>query len=261
MEELKKELTMLARSLIKRMRLDLTSDINDDDIGLLNGDEEQLSKNDAEIPRRWIAYPRTLRLTTRPRLPLNPDGTRSRTFNRISRSCNMPSTIFSLANDVDVLAAQLVTDTLISVFRKLHPERSGWNLSLVNLCATNMTLVANDSRDGVGRSIEKMFKKQEDSLKEWKVEDVDIAPSGNDFGIQQQPPTSVNNEVLTANLQAGDYYGSEDVRDSTQQINDNDNTWNSEDDALDPGVACHICDAVMPPFAMAAHERFHAMPD
>ena len=264
MEELRKELAMLAGSLIKRMRLDLTSDAEENDEGLYSGRAECFDKKDHGTPRRWIAYPQTLRLTTRPRPPLNPDGTRSRTFNRISRSCNMPSMIFSLANNVEVLAEKLVADTLIFLFRKLHPERSGWNLSLVNLCATNMALVAADNKAGVGRDIEKMFRKQDDVLKEWRVEDEDIAPSHSHSGAQQigkNATTSREHKTTMSILQSHHSYGSEDIRFSTQESYKTDDAWDSEDNGLDLGDACRVCGAVMPPFAMIAHERFHAMPD
>ncbi len=269
-EEVRKELAMLAGSLIKRMRLDLTSDVEEDeDEGrLLNGEEEQqLGMNRSETSRRWTAYPQTLRLTTRPRPPLNPDGTRSRTFNRISRSRSMPSMIFNLTNNVECLAEKLVNDSLIPLFQKLHPERSGWSLSLLNLCATNMSLVAADNKDGIGRDIGKMFRKQDDRLKEWKVEDVDIAPSDGEMHVQhceQQVHTSAEQGINTPMLQNNHSYGSEDGCISTQKSyrdDANDDGWDSEDNVFDLGDACKICGAVMPPFAMIAHERFHAMPD
>ncbi len=263
MDEARKELAMLAGSLIRRIRLDLTSGVEEDDGRLLNGEEEQqASENNPEISRRWIAYPQTLRLTTRPRPPLNPDGSRSRTSNRISRSCNMPSMIFNLTNNVESLAEKLVDNTLIPLFRKLHPERSGWNLSLVNLCAANMSLVAADHKDGVGRDIEKMFRKQKDRLRNWKVEDVDIALSDGDTRSQQielSAHTSGEHDIITTSLQSH-HYGSEDARLSIQESY-HDDAWNSEDCTLDLGDTCKICGAVMPPFAIIAHERFHAMPD
>ncbi len=218
-------------------------------------------KNKPETSRRWIAYPQTLRLTTRPRPPLDPDGTRSRTFNRISRSCSMPSMVFDLTNNVDDLAKKLVTETLVHLFCKLHPKRSGWNLSLVNVCATNISLVADSTKDGAGRDIKKMFLKQEDILKEWKVEDLDIAPSDSDTKIQQADHASAADDTITA-MPCNDYcYGSEDFRISTQESHDENDAWNSEEDALDVGYACKICGAVMPPFATVAHERFHTMSD
>ena len=257
MEDIRKELAVLAGSLIKRMRIDLTSDVDGDGV-VFNGEEELISNNSPETSRKWIAYPQTLRLTTRPRPPLNPDSTRSRTFNRISKSCSMPSMIFNLTNSVDALAEKLVHDTLVPLFRKLHPERSGSNLSLVNLCATNMSLAAADAKGGVGRDIEKMFRKQDDVLRQWKVEDVDVAPSIQQ--IEEEAHPLAEHDTTIDILQKDHYQGSEDVRNSTQESYD-DSTWDSEDNAPDLGDACKTCGAVMPPFAMVAHERFHAMSD
>lgn len=252
---------MLAGSLIKRIRLDLTSGVEEDDGRLLNGEEEQqASENNPETSRRWIAYPQTVRLTTRPRPPLNPDGSHSRTFNRISRSCNMPSMVFNLAINVESLAEKLVDKTLIPLFHKLHPERSGWNLSLVNLCAANMSLVAADRKDGVGRDIEKMFRKQKDRLRNWNVEDVEIALSDGGTHSQQielSAHTSGEHEAITTSFQ-NRRCGSEDARLSIEESY-SDDAWSSEDYAL--GHTCKICGAMMPPFAIIAHERFHAMPD
>lgn len=267
MDEVREELAMLARSLIKRIRLDLTSDVEEDDDRSLNGEEEQqVSEDDHETSRRWIAYPQTLRLTTRPRPlgpPLNPDGTRPRTFNRISRSCNMPSMIFNLTSNVEILAEKLVNDTLIPLFHQLHPERLGWNLSLVNLCAANMSLVAADNKDRVGRDIGKMFRRQENRLKHWKIEDMDIGLYDDDTRSQQielSTHAPIEHDTITTSLQKDHRYGSEDAGLSTQESH-HDDAWDSEDYALDLGDTCKICSAVMPPFAMIAHERFHAMPD
>lgn len=179
---------MLARSLIKRMRLDLTSTMEDEGIAMTSeaDDEDSIHIDSASTTRRWIAHPKTLRLSTRPRPPLNPDGTRSRTFNRISKSTNMPTFVFGLTHDVGTLAEKLVAETLVPLFRKLHPEKSGWNLSLVNLCVTNMSLAASDGKDGAGRDIGRMFKKQDDVLREWKIEDVDMAPSADKNDQQEE---------------------------------------------------------------------------
>ena len=255
-EEVRKELAMLAGSLIKRMRLDLTSSAEDEN-RLFNGEEGLARNNSSETSRRWIAYPQTLRLTTRPRPPLNPDGTRSRTFNRISKSCSMPSMMFNLTNSVDAVAGKLVHDILVPLFRKLHPQRSGWNLSLVNLCATNMSLVGANAKGGAGRDIEKMFRKQDDILRYWKVDDVNVARSKEQ--ILEDVSTAAEYDATMGVLRNDHSYGSEALRNPTQESCDD--AWDSEEGALDMGNACKICGAMMPPFAMIAHERFHTIPD
>ena len=91
----------------------------------------------------------------------------------------MPSYIFSLTVSIEVLSAKLVEEALMPLFKKLHPEKSDWNLSLVNVCATNMATTASDSRGkgGSGRDISRMFRRQDEVLREWRVEDRDVAPS------------------------------------------------------------------------------------
>ena len=247
------------------MRLDLTSTIEDDNIGMeLEGDAEHFQTGSAVSSLTWMAHPKTLRLSTRPRLALNPDGTRSRKFNRISKSTNMPIFVFSLAQGVDIIADKLVEETLLPLFRKLHPEKSGWNLSLVNLCATNMSPTASDARDGAGRDIGRMFQKQDDVLREWKVENVDIAPSDQDDNDQQNeidilgPRKTVDAQEQTLVLP---FVGSEDLLDFTQESLQEDVAWDSDDNMQNLGDSCKICGAVMPSYAMLAHERFHDLPD
>lgn len=261
MQEIRKELTMLASSLIKRMRLDLTEADDEDDPPMKEEEEAPTAitttEHQTQAMRRWIAHPRTLRLTTRPRPPSNPDGSRTRSFNRISRSCPMPIFVFSLTERVEALAEKLVNDTLIPAFRKLHPDKSGWNLSLVNVGATNMAEAATDSKDGAGRDIGKMFRTQTDVLKEWKTEDRDVAPSEDEGGYR----SAVSLNTVEVEEQEGPHRGSGGAPPFTQDGSIDDAAWDSEEDTLDSGEACSICRAVIPPFAMVAHERFHTMPD
>lgn len=259
---------MLARSLIRRMRLDLTAPLDDADMEPASEEEDHniIQPVSATASRRWIAHPKALRLSTRPRSPLNPDGTRSRTFNRISKSGTMPTFVLNFSIAVDDLAERLVEEALMPLFRKLHPEKSGWNLSLVNVCATNMSVTASDGKDGVGRDIGRMFRRQEDVLKEWKVEDIDIAPSEDEDELKDWQADMGGLDDASGNAvhdQPLDYtaLGSEDFGAFTQDSPNVDDGWDSEDGMHDPGETCKVCGAVMPPFAMPAHERFHALPD
>ncbi|KAL9113218.1 MAG: hypothetical protein Q9227_002553 [Pyrenula ochraceoflavens] len=231
-EEVRRELTILSNSLIRRIHMDLL---------------ETEIEDGAEPTKRWLAHPRTFRLSTRPRPPLNPDGTRPRSFNRISRSFPMPQFVFSLTENVDALSERLVGEVLIPNFRKLHPERSGWNLSLVNIAVTNMAETAADSKDSQGRDIGKMFQRQDDVLKEWRVHD----DSHNTL-----PPVEENVKSSKENAT--------ELKDSKAwEENDHDDAtdWQSEDEDLAGSTRCSICGLALPPFAMTAHERFHADPD
>jgi DNA polymerase iota len=256
-----RELRILATSLLIRMHTDLLEDDDDE-------------SDPSVLMQRWIAHPKTLRLTTRPRLRLGADVTRSRAFNRISRSCPLPTFVFNLREGNDVLVERLVQTTLLPMFRQLHPEKHGWNLSLINVGVTNLCETASEDGSGGGRDIGKMFKRQEHVLKEWKVEDKDVPPDsvvmGNRASIPE--PTDENtrasdqDDVQDLGMEAdaepsagseaiAEYAGSEDQLVSTQTSVDED-LW---EEAVIDGEKCPSCSAIMPAFAMVAHERFHSL--
>lgn len=230
MDEVKRELTTLSTSLIRRMHIDLT---DTDDI-----DGEAFGIGPAS--KKWLAHPRTLRLSTRPRPVLRPDGSRARMFNRISRSMPMPTFAFSFAENYHALAERLVQDALIPAFKKLHPERSGWNLSLVNVAVTNMAETAADRKDSEGRDISRMFRNQDDVLKEWRVADVDIAPD------MDEAENDCSEEQVDLDTDPG----------STGS-----GSWESDEEAEDVMHICNRCGVSVPTFALVAHERFHEIPD
>ena len=265
---MRKELRMLATSLIRRVRLDLSSPIANNDPVLQFGepscdvDESAAQESVAPESRRWVALPRTLRLSTRPRPPINRDGSRPRIFNRISKSGTMPSFVFDLTTNVELLAERLVEEALLPLFRKLHPERSGWNLSLVNLCATNMSLSGGDGKNEPGRDIETMFNRQQDVLKEWRLDDIDVAPADHEEEQEQKPdPDQDKREVFQRPTSNHTLIGSRDGRRLTEENPNGKDIWEGSDETLHHGDICKICKAAMPRYAMLAHERFHALPD
>lgn len=245
MFEVLKELRMLATSLIKRMHTDLLEDDDDpDSVGT----------------KRWLAHPKTLRLSTRPRPPQNSDGTATRSFNRISKSGPLPNFVFNLKKSIDSTVEKLVQVALIPMFRRLHPQQSGWNLSLMNIAVTNLVETASEDGKGGGRDIGKMFKRQESVLKEWKVEDRDVPPDpmvepdvDTGYANDEDVPMMVVDEVLV--VENGNT-GSEDMLPQTQNTVSSD-VWDDDDDEDENREMCGICKAVMPAFAMAAHQRYH----
>ncbi|KAI9795246.1 MAG: hypothetical protein M1835_006142 [Candelina submexicana] len=260
MDEVRKELGLLARSLVKRMHMDLLT-YDEDDVE--DSSQEQVLHGDQHQPtqqprKKWLAQPRTLRLTTRPRPPVNANGARSRTFNRISRSGPMPNFVLNLDENADSLADKLVTEALVPLFRKLHPEKSGWNLSLVNVAATNMAETAGEGREGAGRDIGRMFKRQETVLKEWRVEDVDIPPLiEHDDGIDRH----VEDEGEVSCEMTLERNGTEDAIEPSQEsyVDVEDGEWDGDGDLPGAGITCSVCDALMPEWAMTAHRRFHSL--
>jgi DNA polymerase iota len=251
--EVVKVLNTLAQSLLKRMRVDLLGD--EDGFG------EQSTRVDAgatEEPKaillegkKWLAHPKTLRLTTRPRQALLPDGTRPRSFKRISHSAPLPTFVFLLHESVEILADKLVKESLIGMFRKLHPEKAGWNLSLVNLAVTNMAETAGNSKTAKGRDIGNMFRRQGDVLREFRVVDdgdVGALVDGGSMG------TPVEEEV--ADGLAVDLNVEEQASDDEEETNDDE--W--DDGGNEDGEACDLCGVRLPGFAMVAHRRFHSLP-
>ena len=233
---------------------------------LLDEDQDHVQDQDApsvppETAKRWLAHPKTIRLSTRPRPPQNPDGSRNRSFARISRSAPMPSFVFSLKDDIASLTEKLLCETLLPLFRRLHPEKGGWNLSLLNVAATNMADAASD-KGGVGRDISKMFKHQDETLRQWRVEEPPAAVmesvqnviTGNGSGLS--PKVDVSSDKIAA------AFGSEDVPTPSQEVD------TSAADACEmqyessmtdrDSFSCSECGALMPLFAMGAHYRWHS---
>ena len=210
---------------------------------------------------QWIARPRTLRLTTRPRPPVNPDGSRPRSFTRISKSCDMPSIAFDSLKSIEEIAETSVHNTLLPLFRKLHPGASDWDLSVINLCAANILHHASNDRDGAGRDISHMFKKQAEILKEWHAESDDITYNMN---VQRSGDKGFN----PLRLRSGAIISEEVFHDEretqpafTRSKHLNKNPISQEGKVADSDYICEICSAHMPAFAIPAHERFHSMAD
>ena len=239
---------MLATSLLTRAHTDL-----------LEEDEE----SDSGRTKRWIAHPKTIRLSTRPRPPLNADGTRTRSFNRISRSGPLPHFVFNLEENIDSIVEKLVQETLLPMFRRLHPQQSGWNLSLMNIGVTNMIEAASDDGKGTGRDIGRMFKRQQDVLKDWKVEDRDVPP---DLILavtttEEAEPADSRPAEPSAGSEATDQImvGSEDTLYLTQNTINEQVLWEEDDEEHEGQEHCPECGSSMPAFALPAHLRFHTM--
>lgn len=250
MAQVSKELRVLATSLINRMHTDLLED-----------DDEDSSK------QKWIAHPKTVRLSTRPRPPLQDGGARARSFNRISKSGPLPNYVFNHNVGVDATVEKLVQECLLPMFKRLHPPQGSWNLHLINIGVTNMVETGSDDSGAGGRDIGKMFRRQEDVLREWKVEDRPVPPDpvpvqAGDVSESEQPKSNHAAEP-SAGHEAEDFTmaGSEDTLYFTQETLD-EYAWEDEggDMNMDSGnEVCGVCGAVMPAFAMSAHERFHSL--
>lgn len=231
-EEVKKQLHLLSERLIRRMHMDLLEDESDQ-----GGEEDGVSR------QRWMAHPRTLRLSTRPRSPAGQDQFRVRMSHRISRSAPMPGFVFSLTDTTSMLAQRLVEEALVPMFRKLHHEKAGWNLSLINVAATNMAETATENKDSEGRDIGRMFRRQDDVLKDFRV------TAESDSSEDIQPPI----------LEDLDAHTPQDTSTDPRVDCEGADGWEPEDSESQRGQRCDACHNTIPSFAWAAHQRYHEL--
>ncbi|KAI1121680.1 hypothetical protein F5Y10DRAFT_255762 [Nemania abortiva] len=311
--EIVRELRALATSLIRRMRVDLTeADVTAPTAA--NNATQKATSNVADLQPpaatpRWLAYPKTLRLSTRTKpkqsIPSASAGAAEvPSFSRSSRSAPLPSFVFQFSPHSSInssapapstststsspisceeLAERLVTESLLPLFRRLHPERGGWNLALLNICVTNMVMVANEAGGSTssvapGRDIGRMFRTQEDKLREWTVYDTSTAPASASHlpvdpanattdipGVEDEDRECADRDLVEELLVEDDKRNrGEAAMSSESMLVDED----EEDDGDEEGIweheesgsqRCQICGYAMPAFAMSAHERFHAM--
>ncbi|KAI1780503.1 DNA/RNA polymerase [Hypoxylon cercidicola] len=249
--EVARELRALATSLVRRMRVDLV--VEDTETG---------------SQPRWAAYPKTLRLSTRTRPKPNATSSSSasassvpESFSRVSRSQPLPSYVLNLKDDsVEAVAERLATEALLPLFRRLNPERQGWNLALINICVTNMVMVAgsdNETGNGSvsgGRNIASMFRTQEDKLREWTV--YDTTPTHDTTADEHVD--SPAEEATGSKEREYEQGGGEVVEEpSTISLDSDADAWEEEEESQ----RCGLCGHAIPLFAMAAHERFHTIGD
>ncbi|KAK7408292.1 hypothetical protein QQX98_009553 [Neonectria punicea] len=205
------ELHKVSYSLVRRMRVDLLVPVEN-----------------PETPgaQRWMARPRTLRLSIRSWAPLN--ATQGHNFGRVSRSGTLPSFIFDLKDDMDHIAERLVTEALLPLLRRLQPEKGQrWNLQLINVCVTNMVAGAADDKTGSGRDISVMFQRQDEVLRPFQVVSAPESEPGEESG-------------------SGDSDLEGDEADDV--------SWETTGN-----VSCPRCGHSIPPFAVPAHNRYHEL--
>lgn len=263
--EILRELCALSTSLVRRMRTDLT--VDDDSAYPSNGPAADTASTPTIQSSKqlnqlcWAAYPKTLRLSTRTR----PKSGNPENFSRSSRSQSLPSFVLNFKDEsVEAIGERLATDVLLPLFRRLNPERQGWNLALINICVTNMVMVAGPGEGGnggptgfKGRNIASMFRTQEDKLREWTV--YDPTP------VNDAPVASTNVEEFAENATwtEDEKGGSEEEEYLSMEVDpvsldpDAADAWEEEDESY----RCHICGHAIPVFAIPAHERFHAIGD
>ncbi|KAK3488296.1 hypothetical protein B0T13DRAFT_406779 [Neurospora crassa] len=215
-EQIRRELVKITGSLLKRMKTDLM----DDD------------------KKRWLARPKTLRLTTRPRT--DPREGRGYGYGRVSKSQGLPGYVFNNGNahGDDEIVERLVAETLLPMFRELNPlnPRKGekeYSIGLLNVCVTNMdsidpTTAGGGGSGGGGRDIKNMFMR----AREFTVYDPDhehADNTGTQPETEAEPLENLDAEDLSQdpdfNLGMSDtsYESSNGKARGSAEDNDNDN--------------------------------------
>ncbi|KXX74274.1 DNA polymerase iota, partial [Madurella mycetomatis] len=241
--EIRRALLAVTASLLRRMHTDL---LVDDD----SPSEAITTPNLPTTSKKWRAYPKTIRLSTRPYT--SPVDNKPYDWARASRSCPLPGFVFhnsssnpglSSSSFIDRTAERLVAETLLPLFYKLNPDKRGWNIGLINICVANMT--GTDCGVASGRDIATMFRRQEGVLREFRV--YDDNPSHREQGQGIGSREKDNPEAL-----ASDGQPDEEDHDS--------DTWDHDTRDQDQDMErCPLCGHLIPRFAVLAHERYHSM--
>ncbi|KDN65997.1 putative impB/mucB/samB family protein [Colletotrichum sublineola] len=215
MSQIENELRKISASLVRRMRIDLLTDDGDDSL--------------EPGRQRWIAHPKTLRLSIR---SWPTEWTPN--FQRISRSQPLPNFIFTLKEPPESIAERLTTDLLLPSMKKFYPPGHRWNLQLMNVCVANMVASGSEARSGVGRDISVMFRKQDDVLRQWRIDKAIVE----DDDEQWVPEDDVEEDMELGEFNEGA-------------------SWK---DGL-VTARCPLCEHSIPSFALAAHARYHELGD
>lgn len=237
-QEVQQELLKLAASLLRRMYVDLTEEqaVADPVISSRVAAGPVGGRTVRRI--KWLAHPKTLRLSTRPKTSIT--DAKPYNWGRSSRSQALPTFIFN-SDDDEATVKKLVEETLLPMFFVLNPEKSGWNIGMINICVASMSLTATEKAvAGSGRDISHMFNRQDNVLREFKVyAQEDLSPQGREDIVKPL-----------------------DLDEGAVQVVDFDFDHESEPwDAQDGSQPCDICGHYIPPFATAAHGRFHDVGD
>ena len=251
--EIRREMLLITASLLRRMHADLL----EDDIAQ--------TQTLAASPRRWLACPKTVRLTTRPYT--SPSEGKPYNWARTSRSTALPGFVFSHTMASEQIVEKLVAEILLPLFYKINTAPRGWNTGLLNVCVTNMAGPASDG--GSVRDISTMFRRQDEVLREFTVYDTTrLGPADLMEGVHE---TKTGSETVTI-VETAEKSGEEEscIEAVEWEVEKKETSFDSDDDGWEeqPGHGssqeadterCALCRHLMPRFALAAHRRFHLM--
>ncbi|KAF3079035.1 hypothetical protein TWF706_003630 [Orbilia oligospora] len=245
-DQLESILARLSITLVRRLKADLltttTISIPDDHSQV---DISQLGQPPA---KKWQAFPKTLRLSTR-------DRHTTKYPSRNSKSAPMPNFVFSLTTRIEETARRLAKEALVPLFKRLHSSDTGngarYDLALINVAAINM----GSGETGVeGGDVAAMFKRYSEVFPE---------------GDQERKRPFEETQRVELQKQSMEEYSGAGVKGEEEEGEDIEEGFLSDDGfsdgaASDEGsqeVVCKKCHARLPIFAIGAHERFHKQMD
>ncbi|KAK4190175.1 hypothetical protein QBC35DRAFT_513483 [Podospora australis] len=245
--EIQRELISISISLLRRMQVDLTDEPEDTTQPLQEtGSTPRSGSTSVTTTRKWLAQPKTLRLTTRPYTP--PSENKPYNWARASKSCPLPSFVFNLSLPLATIAEKLVTESLLPLFRQLNSAKRGWSIGLLNVCVTNMTGAAVEVGGSAARDIASMFKQQSTVLREFTAYN-----DSDDRGSTDRIPEYT--DALCSTASSHKYEDEYDYDEEDEADNDGDD-W-ADHTPEEEGSRCPVCAHFIPLFAIAAHERYH----
>jgi len=235
----------LCINLIRRMHADLLSDPLSKD---LNPTLSNIEWSEDKTKSRWMAYPKTIRLSTRDRYTVKFGA-------RISKSAAMPNIAFSLTTKPEDISDKLVKETLAPLFRRMHTGR--YDLALINVAAVNMS----DGEIGTSAGhIGEMFKRYNE-----------VFPDG-DWEKRRMTTTTTKEDLDTRHVSSQDkqawehnHLGEDEMKvgyDSDDEgfLSEDDDLLQSEElQSTTQLLICEMCGAAMPVFAVEAHETYHRL--
>ncbi|KAK0740997.1 hypothetical protein B0T18DRAFT_353460, partial [Schizothecium vesticola] len=250
--DIRREMHLLTASLLRRIHTDLV---------VVEDDDTQPTSPPTTTAGKWLAYPKTLRLTTRPYT--SPSDGKPYDWSRTSRSVPLPSFVFHLAAPAEQTAQRLVTETLMPLFHRMNPAPRGWNTGLINVCVTNMAGSASEG-GGSTRNIGDMFRRQDEVRREFTAY-ADEAGEGSPGQAGKRSREEEEEESGEGGSKRVFGEGGRTLAASSPEDDDGD-----DDEPWDPvlddgpndrtdGETCPRCGYWMPLFVVGSHLRYHEM--
>ncbi|KAK6359443.1 hypothetical protein TWF696_000602 [Orbilia brochopaga] len=246
LDQLESILARLSITLIRRLKADLLTTA-----APLPEDDNLIDITQLGLPsKRWQAFPKTLRISTRDRNTMK-YGTRN------SRSAPMPNFVFSLTTRIEETARRLAREALVPLLRKLHgpdvPGGNKYDLVLINIAAINM---GSGETGAEGGDVAAMFKRYNEVFPEGdreKKRAFSETQEGEDGDVPQDGPDNAYIE--------SEKNGEEDEMEDGFLSDDDEFSDGAASDEGSQEVVCKNCHIRLPLFAIGAHERFHKSMD